>query len=383
MRIDVGFRWDFHAEASTWWLAWLRRLVCVIVCVAAAVVLLGPLPEVSAQTTVKPEETSKPTEVTAVTEFLPLPEFIDWDALTEQNRQLLNSAEFLSQFSMKRHYRLEPWLEKLLSPDGAEGVPDLPRMQNDVNRTILEIWREQTLRPQFERHYAQGKPLGCVIVTFQQGVPLEFWLDALSMAAEIRVVPEVQTRFPGIQRIQTSAVNVYGLPGGTNTDKRPAVALLAYQLSPETLKQAEQLEKLGVHVDFVSEEMLSRATVTLKPSGEAVPSEGELPKTVPAGEEQSEVVPPPTVPVADEPQETTPSRNEFPETGSPGNEPPETTGEKPEAPRPVLGIGAMEYTALYVASDVKAIQPETDAFFQRLAKQGCPVRLAAKLELPK
>lgn len=109
------------------------------------------------------------------------PQLINWDAVRfseyEKTYSKISTPEFLSQFSMKRNYTLEPFFpllfpksgdfSQLLDDDGKDVLKQICDAKRDVNQTLYEIHKEQFLIP------FRGR-------AFEMKIRSEYEIDALN-----------------------------------------------------------------------------------------------------------------------------------------------------------------------------------------------------------
>lgn len=166
------------------------------------------------------------------------PAYIVWEKTTAETVSLLEEKGFQSQFSMKRGYRIE------------NAPQDHPQVQTDINRTIQDVWQEQTIRPLRESCYSSRESL-VYRVQCEKGVPIPFYLDDGFFASEVVSGENWKDRMVARSIRDGKGLSQENIP-------KKAVAILAWQRTEAFGKY----EKEGYHATFVSEKMLQSATIT-------------------------------------------------------------------------------------------------------------------------
>ncbi|MDO4569759.1 MAG: hypothetical protein Q4D38_05200 [Planctomycetia bacterium] len=139
--------------------------------------------------------------------------FIEWwrsdDSYRESVRETLSDPDFLGEFSMKRGYRLNPFLDELWAPSNEQ-------IRRDIDETIHDRWCEETLVPLRRECYEKGIPIRFSLPSserLEKGLPLGLILDETLFAQSVFAcvsTDESASSSDAARRLGASAVFISG-----------------------------------------------------------------------------------------------------------------------------------------------------------------------------
>lgn len=203
---------------------------------------------------------------------------IDWASLRRNEYEdmyvQISTPDFLSQFSMKRGYRLEPYFPLVFpndgdvfsqlsaTPEGRITLSKISEIQQDINLTLYEIHREQTLLPSRRRAYENHLPVTYEIRA-KSFMPVSFILSDAALFQHLSAAPTPASVLLAASSARQTGALEFRVENDIRTINAFQISSLILLPAAETCAILDRLP-VGQDADVATEIQLPSATVTLR-----------------------------------------------------------------------------------------------------------------------